>query len=141
MSGITLWLHTNAYVFDPRQSYAYVLFPRHCNTSDRAFLWSADHQKTTVSARLRQTLKFHQGRRMWSSLPNMFRICRHCHTDGNDWKEHVQTDRVGGYCPVHPKHSSPADRHLHCAAGVLFSDTCQISVILSSCDALTKQLY
>ena len=62
-------------------------------------------QKTTVSACLRLTLLLHQGQRMWSSLPNMFSICRHCHTDGNDWEEHVQTEWVAA-APSTDKYSN-----------------------------------
>lgn len=80
------------------------------------------HQTTTVSTLLCLTLRFHQGQRMWSSLPNMFSVCRHCHTDGKDWKEHGQTEWVAT-APSTQNTLSQTNRHPHWAAASLFSDT------------------
>lgn len=58
------------------------------------FVVCESKKNTRESTHFCLTLQFQEENRMWSSLPGMFSVCRHCHTDENDWKEHVQTEWV-----------------------------------------------
>lgn len=76
----------------------------------KIFCGLRDHQKITVSARLRLTLQFHHRLRMWLTLPNMLCLLQPL-PRWWEWLERTRPDRVGGWRPFHPKHLCPEDKH------------------------------